>query len=1114
MSNPSDPSPQSDADKIRLKRLAKLQSAASTPAQWVSPTPSPAPGPASTSTSSARVGLGAGGGNGVPPKTKAPPAPSEEAKLRKPTAPVSTPSTTSSTAASASARPAPSATSTGPTKFPLSLQKWQDTLIQHVFQITFDREKAEKSNWEIVWMKELGEELTEENVGNPSFLLNIDSADRILFSRLSLSPDSMTDDPEVLQVLASLPINEGKTVLDYLVGCWMRVREGQKDHARYRNADPTEFQERSKILDELKGMVLSYAALSMTEPEMLPQPSGKVVGILEFLPLLLAEPSSSALTKDSLNPFLSDFTAYLTSKERAEEISPIISPLVRELNTRLASGQNGDLTGLEWRRFIEAMVLLSEIKGVAAAIAELLEEGLKQIPAGRPQLLEVCPPLGLFFGLSTFPDKKPQNASTFFPQPSNMNPGDIHSAFAGLRGTSTSVQNSLFTITNNIVRSGPKAREHVINYWCAVLRLNEKRAGAYVDPRTVSSDGFMVNILAVLLGFAGPIIDPQYSKVDKIDPLYFKGGKRLNLDEETKINATSEEAKEYYAVTDPSSIPSPNFISDVFFLTCSFMHLGLMKTIGTFKRYSRRRSDLAREYDRAQREESSWRGTPQEPVMRVSLERLKSQKDQLESFLMAMEAQLLHPEFLAKTIGFLNLAMTWLVRLVDPKGKHPNPQITLPLPVDAPAKFRMLPEYILEDIAEFFPFVSNHAPQVLANQTKDELLTFILVFLASGPEYIKNPYLRGQLVEVIYLTCQPIPGYRRGTFGDAINYNPMALKYLSSGLITIYIDIETTGSHSQFYDKFNTRFHISQIFRFLWDNPTHREALREETKNLEHFVRFVNLMMNDTTYVLDESLSHLAKIYEFEKRKARTAEWEALTNEEREDAERGFGESESRAKGYLDLCNENLHTLKAFTAETKAPFLTPEIVDRLAAMLDFNLDVLAGPKCQTLSVSDKERYRFRPKQLLDDILSVYVNLAKAPEFVQAISRDGRSYSKGLFERAEEICRKKAIKSEEDLQILRKLVSQVEDIRAQEAADEEMGDYPDEFLDPLTYVVMRDPVTLPGSKAVVDRSTIKQHLLSDPTDPFNRQPLKIEQVIPNAELLEKINTFLAERKQKL
>lgn len=52
-----------------------------------------------------------------------------------------------------------------------------------------------------------------------------------------------------------------------------------------------------------------------------------------------------------------------------------------------------------------------------------------------------------------------------------------------------------------------------------------------------------------------------------------------------------------------------------------------------------------------------------------------------------------------------------------------------------------------------------------------------------------------------------------------------------------------------------------------------------------------------------------------------------------------------------------------------------------------------------------------------------------------------------------------------------------------------------FKDPLLATVMKDPVMLPSSRTIIDRSTIKSHLLSDSKDPFNRAPLTIEEVIP-------------------
>jgi hypothetical protein len=61
--------------------------------------------------------------------------------------------------------------------------------------------------------------------------------------------------------------------------------------------------------------------------------------------------------------------------------------------------------------------------------------------------------------------------------------------------------------------------------------------------------------------------------------------------------------------------------------------------------------------------------------------------------------------------------------------------------------------------------------------------------------------------------------------------------------------------------------------------------------------------------------------------------------------------------------------------------------------------------------------------------------------------------------------------------------------------------------------MNDPVLLPSSKVILDRSTIgkehliiETHLLSDQTDPFNRSKLTKEMLIPCSELKERIEGY--------
>jgi len=60
-------------------------------------------------------------------------------------------------------------------------------------------------------------------------------------------------------------------------------------------------------------------------------------------------------------------------------------------------------------------------------------------------------------------------------------------------------------------------------------------------------------------------------------------------------------------------------------------------------------------------------------------------------------------------------------------------------------------------------------------------------------------------------------------------------------------------------------------------------------------------------------------------------------------------------------------------------------------------------------------------------------------------------------------------------------------------------------------LMEDPVILPSSKVTIDRHTIKIHLLSDPKDPFNREPLKLEDVIPDVELKQQIDAWIKEKR---
>ena len=67
-------------------------------------------------------------------------------------------------------------------------------------------------------------------------------------------------------------------------------------------------------------------------------------------------------------------------------------------------------------------------------------------------------------------------------------------------------------------------------------------------------------------------------------------------------------------------------------------------------------------------------------------------------------------------------------------------------------------------------------------------------------------------------------------------------------------------------------------------------------------------------------------------------------------------------------------------------WLTQELVDRLAAMLNFNLQQLCGSKCKNLKVKTPEKYGWEPKKLLNSLTAIYLHLDCAV-FDKAIADD-------------------------------------------------------------------------------------------------------------------------------
>lgn len=57
-----------------------------------------------------------------------------------------------------------------------------------------------------------------------------------------------------------------------------------------------------------------------------------------------------------------------------------------------------------------------------------------------------------------------------------------------------------------------------------------------------------------------------------------------------------------------------------------------------------------------------------------------------------------------------------------------------------------------------------------------------------------------------------------------------ATKFLLHALMKAFIECESTGSHNQFYEKFNTRYEIFHVIKQIWSNVIYREQLEQQAE--------------------------------------------------------------------------------------------------------------------------------------------------------------------------------------------------------------------------------------------------------------------------------------------
>ncbi|KAI5159450.1 hypothetical protein NEAUS03_0309 [Nematocida ausubeli] len=203
----------------------------------------------------------------------------------------------------------------------------------------------------------------------------------------------------------------------------------------------------------------------------------------------------------------------------------------------------------------------------------------------------------------------------------------------------------------------------------------------------------------------------------------------------------------------------------------------------------------------------------------------------------------------------------------------------------------------------------------------------------------------------------------------------------------------------------------------------------------------------------------------------------------------------------VDVIDRIIFTLMDVSGKA---FSSSLIMCRLASLLNASLITLVSKKSSELKLNSSKS-TFSPVTLLGNRVKMYISL-KTMAFVKAVAEDEDMFKPELFSKAIEICDRKGVLTQRDKAYAILFIKRVANLKEQRTVSSIT--YPDEFIDPLTFGLMKDPVILRTSNTRVDRSTAAMILMTDPTDPFTRDPLTEEDILEDHEMHKIIHDFLA------
>eukprot|EP01065_Artemidia_motanka_P034985 TRINITY_DN42955_c0_g1_i1.p1 TRINITY_DN42955_c0_g1~~TRINITY_DN42955_c0_g1_i1.p1 ORF type:complete len:928 (+),score=358.66 TRINITY_DN42955_c0_g1_i1:55-2784(+) len=645
------------------------------------------------------------------------------------------------------------------------------------------------------------------------------------------------------------------------------------------------------------------------------------------------------------------------------------------------------------------------------------------------------------------------------------------------------------------VDAWPTLRPAMMDFFAAVLNANAELSKEMPNRRRVSHFSMMYNVLNTLLRLMEPVYNRPALMV-QLRPSYVASPRsRIRYDNITRLAADAKEVEAFSE--EDSDAKDFSFVCETFFFCAHAVHLTVSGGI------------------------KHCRHAHQDPMAGL-LGAAQVQQTAL---------QLVEPRFVDMLLSFFEFQQFWLQWIARRRESFGDASWRthlfdcVPQKEDPPKEWTVIPEYFIQDVRDTFtwwlPEIAQRGSRRLdllnrlygAQLSKPRQTMSMCVHMMANDRYITSPYIRAGLPEMLALVLtmdqklEEAGAFKAGFYPlfPGMLDHPLARRYLVPHAMKTYVDVENLGGSDQFFEKFQYRRYLSELIKELWRHADYREALRrcavskdgqDSADNLT-FVKFFNMMLNDTTYLLSESLENVRKLHTVETAQD-SADYKSLPQSERDAFASTARDATRQLRPYLSFANDSVELMYSLGREVPEAFLHRALVQRLTSMLNLFLIDLTKD-AQKLKLRKPAEHLFDHSKLLLTIVLCFNAFARRGVrgrelFLQHVSEDPRSYSAAKFRDACEFvsAKRKFIRiSDADVQLFCEICDELAQLDQEGDIPTEL--VPEELLDPILAELMTDPVQLPETNRWVQRSVIEQHLLSAEFNPFTRAPLSMQQL---------------------